>query len=239
MALIVRTFRASQGREVEGIGSLKALASGMVRADGGGLVLLCRQINDPAQFLWIGDSGSEVDFECLARPAPTRSSAKSLWESSSTLTLEFLDEFYHFPPRPYQIWALEVHAPPERQRQALKDLFELARVARRDPRVTGVSLYRASETPGVFVGFLALGWGTTPASILRNGLVQPATTERIEREILWRPLSLLCEFKRLPAGNGRAVEAEATRGLPFWGRGNSNANGCPAVSARGEAPIRL
>lgn len=198
-------------------------------------MLICRQTNDPAQALWIGDRGSEADFERLAsliRRDVGESLAHSLLETSPSLSLRFLDEFYHFPPRPYQVWSLEVHVPPERQLQALKDLFELARVVRRDPRVAGISLYQALEAPGLFVGFLGLGWGSTPTSLARNGSTHLTTLERIERDVLWRPLSLVCEFKRLRTVKSLASEGDATPQLPFWARGRSDGRRSAAPSGR-------
>jgi hypothetical protein len=207
MALIVRAFRLRSAYEIE---ALKVLASGVARRLKA-RVVLCKQVNDP-QVLWVGDAGSEADLE--GTPEVT---AGTGWEVSSPIALELVDEFYHFPPRSYQVWELEVRASAEEQIQTLRDLLRLSRAVRRYPVVAGFSVYRALEPRGVFVGFLALGWGVTPTYLLWNGLVPTAVSERIARDALWRPLSLVCAL------NGRAADRPASAGqpifhLPFWAR---------------------
>lgn len=241
MAFILRTFRSRNGRELELVESLKTLASGLVRSLQRGSVVICRQTNDPAQALWVGDTGSEADVERLASLTGREARellAHSLSESSPALVLELLDEFYHFPPRPYQVWSLELRAPSEQRLQALKDLFNLTRVAWRENRIVGISLYQASEVPGLFVGFVGLGWGLTPTSLVRNGSACLTLAERIERHVLWRPLSVVCEVKRLSAGRGLAMEGDGTPPLPFWARDGSAMKSLAAARAQQESPVK-
>lgn len=199
-------------REEEGIESLTGLASALVRRLKA-RVVLCRQVNDLGQVLWVGNTGSLADLE-----AAPDISATGPWEASSPLALEFVDEFYHCPPRPYQVWELEVRAPADDGVGALNDLLRLSRTARRDPRVAGFSVYRAPEPRNVLVAFLALGWGATPASILWNGLLPSATSERIARAAFWRPLSLICALSGLPAVQPATGPHHAILHLPFWAR---------------------
>jgi len=160
-----------------------------------------------------GDAGSQADLAAPPEPA-----ASVPWEASSPLELELVDEFYHFPPRPHQVWEVEVRAPADDRPEALGDLLRLSRAARRDPRVAGFSVYRVPELRNLFVAFLALGWGATPASVLWNGLVPSATSERITRDGVWRPLSLICALNGLRAAQRPAGADRATFHLPFWAR---------------------
>jgi hypothetical protein len=217
MAFILRIYRLTPGQEPEGVESLKALAAALTQR-AKARVVLCRQVNDSRQVLWVGDAGSEAASEHGRRADVPEPSADGLWTASPPLALGFIDEFYHSPPRPYQVWALEVRVPPEQQLQALKDLLSLSRAARRASRASGFSLYRALDAPGVFVGFLALGWGATPASLLCNGLVSPAVSERIAGAGLWRPLALICELNGARAAERGAGDGRTISPPPFWAR---------------------
>lgn len=216
MAFLLRIYRLTPGQEPEAVESLKALAAALTQR-AKARVVLCRQVNDAREVLWVGDAGSEAALKRGHRADVPEPSADGLWTASPPLALGFIDEFYHFPPRPYQLWALEVRVSPEQHLQALKDLLSLSRAARRDPRASGFSLYRGLDAPGVFVGFLALGWGAAPASLRCNGLVSPAVSERIAGAGLWRPLALICELNgaraERGAGDGRTISPP-----PFWAR---------------------
>lgn len=222
MALIIRTFRSRQGRDAEVIDGLRSMASGMVQYVQARSVVICRQTNDPEQLLWIGDRGDEADFRSLPLWRKLIESFEStLAASSPPLSLGFLDEFYRFPPPPYQVWSLEVRAPLEEQTGTMTDLFALSRVARRDRHVVGMSLYRAVEEPATFIGFLGLTCGFTPRGLVRNGEKSSREAEQMERALLWRPLSVAYEVGRLVAGDratGAGESASRAPVAPFWVR---------------------
>jgi hypothetical protein len=212
---------------------LRGAAAAVVRSLQAGTVVICAQTNDPQQFLWIGDRGTESDFKRL--PLPRRlveSFEQSIAGSSAPVSLAFLDEFYYFPLSPYWVWGLEVRPPEGEELCVLTDLFELARVARQDRRVAGMSLYRGVEDPGVFVAFLGLAAGFTPGRLLREGSGRPGMVERLERSGEWRPLSVAFEVKRLLTGEQVTRGTGAISPAPFWVR----SDGCLSVSATpGEA----
>lgn len=221
MPLIIRTFRSRQGQEGELIQCLRRAGSGMVRYLQAESVVICRQTNDPEQFFWIGDRGGESDFIRLPLwDDLAESFERSLLMSSPALSFGFLDEFYRFPSPPYEVWSLEVHAPREGHVDTLKDLFDLSRVARQDPHVVGMSLYRAAEDLGAFVGFLGLARGFTPSRLVRNGAGPLRMTEVVEAALTWRPLTVAWEAQRLPAGEraGAGERAPFAPFPPFWVR---------------------
>ncbi len=219
MALIVRTFRSRPSREEDLLDGLRRAAAGMVRYLRASTIVICRQTNDPHGVVWIGDRGRDSDFvrlpfwKTLAEPFQNNLAA-----SSTPLSLSFLDEFYRSPSPPFQVWSLEVRAPRTGQMGALMDLFEVSRVARRDPRVVGISLYRAVEDPDAFVGFLALAWGFTPSRLLRDGAGRAGVAEAVELGGVSRPLSVVCEVAHLPAGDGVPARGPGASLAPFWVR---------------------
>ncbi len=219
MPVIVRTFRSRSGRQVELTEGLRTLAAATIRYGRGASVVICRQINDPDQFIWIGDRGGPLDFRRVGlRDDLMKAFEESLAECSPPLSLGFLDEFYHFPPPPCQLWSFDAHAPADDVVGVLSALFALSRLARRERRVVGMSLYRAVEDAGTFVGFLALTGGFTPNLLVRAGSGQPRMTERIERAAVWRPLSVVCEARRFPAREPVAGSRREISSAPFWVR---------------------
>lgn len=245
MALIIRTFRSRQGRDAEVVEGLRSLASGMVRHVQAGSVVICRQTNDPEQLLWIGDRGNELDFRALPLWKKLIESLEdSVVASSPPLSLVFLDEFYRFPPPPYQVWSLEVRASQDEQIGIMTDLFDLSRLARRDRHVVGMSLYRAVGEPGTFIGFLGVAWGFTPHRLVRNGEGGSRMTERIERALVWRPLSVVYQVGRLPGDRitgGDAAPSHASV-IPFWVRSGESPRSSLGLSESGgqasRAPTR-
>ncbi len=235
MVLIVRTFRARHGHEAELLQGLTRAATGMVRHPGAGPVVICCQTNAPELFLWIGDRGSESDFMSL----PVWQTLIDLFErsllgSSPPLVLGLLDEFYRFPSPPYEVWSLEVHAASKAQPGILRDLFDLTLVARRAPQVAGMSLYRAVDEPGAFVGFLGLTSGFTPGRLLRNGVGALRMTEEMERAVTWRPLSVAWASRGRRPGPGTGAICSPA---PFWVRSNAAAISSLARQETAEAPI--
>lgn len=219
MALIVRTFRSLPAREGELLESLGSVAWGMVRYLRAGSVWICRQDNDSEHFLWIGDRGCEEDFRCSPyRKDLLESCEHSLAECSPPLSLKFLDEFYHFPPPPFQVWSLQVRAQRERQLDTLRGLFDLSRLARRDRHVSGMSLYRVGADPGIFIGFLGLTRGFTPTELWRSEMARFSMTERMERTVVWRPLSVAYHVGRLGTGERVPTGGEGASSAPFWVR---------------------
>jgi hypothetical protein len=219
MAIIIRKFRSRRGREVELVECLRSVASSVVRSLLGKSVLICRQTDDPEQILWIGDRAGESDFRrLLLQKDMAESFENSLADSSPPLALGFLDEFYRFPPAPYQVWSLEAHAPREEPAHTLNRLFEVSRVARKDPHVFGMSLYRAVEDPGVFIGFLGLTCGVTPRGLVRNSGGRLTPTERVESALVWRPLAVVYDVGRFPGGERVADGGNSTSRAPFWMR---------------------
>ncbi|MFQ5898803.1 MAG: hypothetical protein ACE5JN_11240 [Candidatus Methylomirabilia bacterium] len=219
MALIVRTFKSLPGRDSELLECLGSVAWGIVRYLGAGSVVICRQDNDPEQFFWIGDRGCESDFQPLPfRKELLESYEHSLAECSPPLSLGFVDEFYHFPPPPYQVWNLEAHAQQEGQADILRGLFDLSRLARRDRHVAGMSLYRVAADPGIFIGFLGLTRGFTPITLVHRGVVELSITGQIERTVVWRPLSVAYQVGRPGSGEGVTGGGEGISSAPFWAR---------------------
>lgn len=235
MPVIVRTFRSRPEREGEVMEGLRTLASATVRYGGGASIVICRQSNDPGQFVWIGDRGGQSDFRGLGlRDDLVKTFEESLAECSRPLSLGFLDEFYRFPPRPCQIWRSEVHAPAEEVIETMKNLLELSRLARGDRHVVGMSLYRAVEDAGTFVGFLALTLGFTPSQLVRNGIVRARLAEQLERTVVWHPLSAVCEVRRFPAGEAVTGRRQEISAVPFWVR--SDVLAAPATPVDPQKP---
>lgn len=208
MAIIVRKLQARPGQEAEAVRCLYKMASRIVGDLHAGPVVICRQTNNPRQVIWIGDWKGEADFERLVLQDPTELRENGIAESCPPLFLGFLDEFYRFPLPPFQVWALEFRPPGNPAVGALTDIFEFSRVARRDPHVVGMSLYRGVDDPGVFMGFLGLTCGFTPVRLLRNGTALVSVADRFERTVLWHPLLVAC-------GVGRLRFPSRT---PFWVR---------------------
>ncbi|MFQ5828947.1 MAG: hypothetical protein ACE5JD_07310 [Candidatus Methylomirabilia bacterium] len=191
----------------------------MVRAFRRGPVVICRQDDEPEWILWIGDRGCESDFRCLPLPEDLLESfEQSLAECSPPLALGLLDEFYHFPPRPYQVWSLEVRVEPEGEFDALKKLFDFSRLARRDRHVAGMSVYRGDAHPGVFMGFLGLTPGLTPTKLVPSGVAGFSVTEQREGSVVWRPLTVAYQVGRLGTGESVTGGSDEASSAPFWAR---------------------
>lgn len=219
MPIIVRTFRARPGRQSELTEGLHTLASATVRYGRGASVVICQQSNAPDQFMWIGDRGGSSDLTRVdLRDELIKTFEESLAECSAPLSLGFLDEFYRFPASPGQLWSLEAHAPADDVVGMLSDLFDLLQLARRERRVVGMSLYRAVEDAGTFVGFVALTEDFTNNLPAQNGLGQLRGTERIERSAVWRPLSVVCEVRRPTARKPLTGSGQEISSAPFWVR---------------------
>lgn len=209
MAVMFRAFQARPGRVIELLDYLCSAASLMVRCLSAERVVICRQTDDHEHVVWLGDRGQDSDFERLRLRKAL--SDRELIEASTPRSLEFLDEFYHFPPAPYQVWNLEVRVTREDQSRTLQMLFELSRRARRDLHVVGMSLYRA-DNPGAFIGFMSLTSGFSPKRLNWTDLGHLGST------VVWRPLSIACEVEQLPSSGVDNPAETSVPFAPFWAR---------------------
>ncbi len=209
MAVMFRAFQARPGRVVELLDYLCSAASLMVRCLSAERVVICRQTDDHEHVVWLGDRGQDSDFERLRLRKAL--SDHELIEASTPRSLEFLDEFYHFPPAPYQVWNLEVRVTREDRLRTLQMLFELSRRVRRDLHVVGMSVYQ-TDNPCAFIGFVSLTSGFSPKKLNWNGL------ERTGSTVVWRPLSIACEVERLPSSGVVSPAETCVSFAPFWAR---------------------
>jgi hypothetical protein len=174
-------------------------------------VVICRQTNDREHIVWLGDRGQDSDFEKLRLRKAL--SDHELIEASPPTSLEFLDEFYHFPPAPYQVWNLEVRVTRVEQMRTLQMLFELSRRMRHDPHVVGMSLYQADDGDScAFIGFVSLTLGFSPKRLNWTGLGHAGSPG------VWRALSIACEVERLPSGGVASPAETSVPFAPFWAR---------------------
>jgi hypothetical protein len=220
MNLLLRTFRARPGQELDLVEALHRAATQMIQRQMTLSVLTCQRAHDPQHIIWIENRGREA----ARRPSALSASAQGLesWDAflasaSVALPLEFLDGAYRYPLPPCQVWSVELDASAGQRSQAPTLLVDLPRRTGADRHVVGFSLYRTLDTSPLMLGFLALTPGSTPDDVLAETAGHARGQEPVG---VWHPLSVLWTAGRLSfdADAGPGVSATRYPRTAFWAR---------------------
>ncbi len=218
VTLLLKTLRARADRERDLVDALRQTAITMIECSEAEAILICSETTDPSRIIWIEHrcSGNRTSSS-LSSPVAALDSIAIV---CMTQWLRFVDGFYHFPLPLCRVWTLDVHPSGDRHLDSLKDLLELARRASRDDRVIGMSLYRTTDDPAAFVGFLALKQGLTPADLRVGMSADCPWPPTFDTGVSWCPLSIKWTLGRLSFRTSPVTAPVPYPRTAFWARSN-------------------
>lgn len=219
VTLLLKTLTARQGRERDVVDVLREVAIKMIECSEAEAVLICSDTSDPRRLIWIEHRSGNTERKSSSASAPV-AALDAIAVVCMTQRLKFVDGFYHFPFPLCRVWTFEVRPSGGRHVDSLKDLLELARRASRDERVIGMSLYRTTDDPAAFVGFLALKQGLTPVDLGVGKSDDCLWPRMLDAAVSWLPLSVKWTLGRLSFGASPAEAPVLYPRTAFWARSN-------------------
>ncbi len=218
MTLIFQEFRARAGQEDRLLAALRHRASAAIRDARADAVLVCQHADLPQRVLWI-------QHHLATAPAPDPEGSRPAVEpdpaewAGARAQVEFVDGGYRFPLPPCRVWEAEAA-----EAEAAGALLRLARLAVADPRLAGVSVYRAAGPPPRVIAFFAL-----PPDATLRGYWREVAGDGLDERVAVHPLRVSWTVGRLAPGAPRVASLVRYPRAAFWARLG------PALSPAGPA----
>lgn len=198
MGFVFSMFRSRPGQEAALLASLRSAARTIVENHAGSVVIC--QTDSPRELVWLGSEALGAEFV-----------KDRLTESWLSFSLAFVDGWYRLPAPPYQVWNLEARTGAESPLETLKRLLELSGWRAGNDHVVGRSVFRTTEDPRVYVGFVGL-----TESWLRQCDVSQWMAAGRAHGLVWRPLFVVYRVAAQPGGAARASAGDRVPHIPFW-----------------------